>query len=59
MREKVFIFGSGFTGFNVLSAIEASYDVIGFLDNDPKRWTDNMRVGEVGGVGGGISRVFA
>jgi FlaA1/EpsC-like NDP-sugar epimerase len=47
MKEKVFIFGSSSTGQNILHAIEEIYEVIGFLDNDTKRWTIN------GGGGGG------
>jgi O-methyltransferase len=36
--RKVFIFGSGSTGKFVLHLVEEQYEVIGFIDNDNKRW---------------------
>jgi hypothetical protein len=38
MKEKVFIFGSGSTGKFVLHIVEEQYEVLGFLDNNSKRW---------------------
>lgn len=43
MKGKVFIFGSGSTGKSILHKVAESYDVIGYLDNDSKRW--GMSVG--------------
>ncbi|MDR0747505.1 MAG: hypothetical protein LBE89_06415 [Helicobacteraceae bacterium] len=39
MKQKAFVFGSGSTAKNLLPDIRQKYDVIGFLDNNPKRWT--------------------
>ncbi|MDR0664821.1 MAG: hypothetical protein LBF86_04785 [Helicobacteraceae bacterium] len=45
MKQKAFVFGSGSTAKNLLPAISQKYEAIGFLDNNPARWT--------GGGGGG------
>jgi hypothetical protein len=42
MSEKVFIFGSGSTGKFILRLIEEKYTVIGFIDNNHKRWGMNI-----------------
>jgi len=39
MKERAFIFGAGSTGENILLAAGDMYDVIGFIDNNPKRWS--------------------
>ncbi|MDR2408825.1 MAG: hypothetical protein LBE13_12050 [Bacteroidales bacterium] len=39
MKEKVFIFGSSGTGQSIMQQIKETHDIIGFLDNDAKRWT--------------------
>ncbi|MDR1452007.1 MAG: hypothetical protein LBI57_06755 [Helicobacteraceae bacterium] len=49
MKQKAFVFGAGSTARNLLSDIRQTYDVIGFLDNDPKRWTNTN-----GGGGGAV-----
>jgi hypothetical protein len=36
--RKVFIFGSTSTGKFVLHSVEEQYEVLGFLDNDSRRW---------------------
>jgi hypothetical protein len=38
MVNKAFIFGSGSTGKFVLHLVEEQYTVIGFIDNNRKRW---------------------
>jgi O-methyltransferase len=38
MANKTFIFGSGSTGKFVLHLVEEQYTVIGFIDNNNKRW---------------------
>ncbi|MDR2033486.1 MAG: hypothetical protein LBP89_02510 [Helicobacteraceae bacterium] len=53
MKQKAFIFGSGGTAKMIMSSVEQKYDVIGFLDNDPKLWT------EVNGGGGGGETTLA
>jgi hypothetical protein len=40
--RKVFIFGAGATGKALLPVIEKQYSVIGFLDNDKKRWNTKV-----------------
>jgi hypothetical protein len=49
MKQKAFVFGSGSTAKNLLPVIGQKYDVIGFLDNDPKRWTSDRPAGGGGG----------
>jgi hypothetical protein len=42
MKKKVFVFGSGSCGKFILHNVEEQYDVIGFLDNNSKRWGLNV-----------------
>jgi O-methyltransferase len=37
MKQKVFIFGAGDKGKALLDDVKQKFDVIGFIDNDPKR----------------------
>lgn len=37
-KSKAFIFGAGATGKALLPLMKEKYEIIGFLDNDPKKW---------------------
>ena len=42
MKNKVYIFGSGSTSRFILPAVQEQYEVIGFVDNDSKRWESQL-----------------